>query len=241
MASASILNTGKAMYAWNGTNWLPLNAQNNLLNSTRWSKVAIGGETTISGYDDNGLNLSYSPGYEQLFLNGILLVRNIDYTATNGTSIDGLTAISAGSNIDIISFQSISLANVYTKGQVDSMVGDIDLSSAIQTASAAAVTYLVDGAPAALNTLNELAEALNDNSDILDLYLTQSSASSTYLTQSNASATYTPINSTIKLNTQTIESNYTMPVGYNGYSAGPITISASVVVTIPPGSSWSII
>jgi hypothetical protein len=121
------------------------------------------------------------------------------------------------------------------------MVGDIDLSSAIQTASAAAVTYLVDGAPAALNTLNELAEALNDNADILDLYLTQSSASSTYLTQSNASATYTPINSTIKLNTQTIESNYTMPVGYNGYSAGPITISASVVVTIPPGSSWSII
>jgi hypothetical protein len=190
MASASILNTGKAMYAWNGTNWLPLNAQNNLLNSTRWSKVATGGETTISGYDDNGLNLSYSPGYEQLFLNGILLVRNIDYTATNGTSITGLTAISAGSNIDIISFQSISLANVYTKGQVDSMVGDIDLSSAIQTASAAAVTYLIDGAPAALNTLNELAEALNDNADILDLYLTQSTASSTYLTQSNASATY---------------------------------------------------
>jgi len=119
MASASILNTGKAMYAWNGTNWLPLNAQNNLLNSTRWSKVAAGGETTISGYDDNGLNLSYSPGYEQLFLNGILLVRNIDYTATNGTSITGLTAISAGSNIDIISFQSISLANVYTQEQSD--------------------------------------------------------------------------------------------------------------------------
>jgi hypothetical protein len=167
MASASILNTGKAMYAWNGTNWLPLNAQNNLLNSTRWSKVAIGGETTISGYDDNGLNLSYSPGYEQLFLNGILLVRNIDYTATNGTSIDGLTAISAGSNIDIISFQSISLANVYTQEQVDTVVqGQIN--------------NLIDSAPAALNTLNELAAALDDNADILDLYLTQSSASTQY-------------------------------------------------------------
>jgi hypothetical protein len=129
MASASILNTGKAMYAWNGTNWLPLNAQNNLLNSTRWSKVATGGETTISGYDDNGLNLSYSPGYEQLFLNGILLVRNIDYTATNGTSITGLTAISAGSNIDIISFQSISLANVYTQEQSDTRYLSISASA----------------------------------------------------------------------------------------------------------------
>ena len=129
MASASILNTGKAMYAWNGTNWLPLNAQNNLLNSTRWSKVATGGETTISGYDDNGLNLSYSPGYEQLFLNGILLVRNIDYTATNGTSITGLTAISAGSNIDIISFQSISLANVYTQEQSDTRYLSVSASA----------------------------------------------------------------------------------------------------------------
>lgn len=53
----------------------------------------------------------------------------------------------------------------------------------INTASAAAVNYLVDGAPAALNTLNELAAALNDNADILDLYLTQSSASSTYATK----------------------------------------------------------
>ena len=50
----------------------------------------------------------------------------------------------------------------------------------INTASAAAVSYLVDGAPAALDTLNELAEALNDNADILDLYLTQSSASVLY-------------------------------------------------------------
>jgi len=119
MASASILNTGKAMYAWNGTNWLPLNAQNNLINSTRWQKIATGGETTLFGYDDNGLNLSYSPGYEQVFLNGILLVRNSDYTASNGTSITGLASIGAGSVIEIISLKSLSIANVYTQEQSD--------------------------------------------------------------------------------------------------------------------------
>ena len=119
MASASILNTGKAMYAWNGTNWLPLNSQNSLINSTRWQKIATGGETTLSGYDDNGLNLSYSPGYEQIFLNGILLVRNSDYTASNGTTITGLAAITAGSIIEIISLKSLSIANVYTQEQSD--------------------------------------------------------------------------------------------------------------------------
>lgn len=45
----------------------------------------------------------------------------------------------------------------------------------------------------------------------------------------------------IQLNTQTISANYTIPAGYNGMSAGPITISDGVVVTIPSGSSWSIV
>ena len=78
-----------------------------------------------------------------------------------------------------------------------SNIGNIDLSSTINTASAAAVSYLIDGAPAALNTLNELAAALNDNESFattvtneLSSKLSISSASATYITQSSASALY---------------------------------------------------
>jgi hypothetical protein len=45
----------------------------------------------------------------------------------------------------------------------------------------------------------------------------------------------------IKLNEQTILADYSIPVGYNGLSAGPITIDDGVVVTIPTGSSWSVV
>jgi hypothetical protein len=86
-------------------------------------------------------------------------------------------------------------------------IGNIDLTSTINTASAAAVAYLIDGAPEALNTLNELAAALNDNesfattvtnelssklsiSSASTIYLPQTTASATYLQQSTASATY---------------------------------------------------
>jgi len=58
-------------------------------------------------------------------------------------------------------------------------VSNVDLTSTIVTASAAAVNYLIDGAPGALNTLNELAAALNDD---------QNFASSVLTTISNASA-----------------------------------------------------
>jgi hypothetical protein len=45
----------------------------------------------------------------------------------------------------------------------------------------------------------------------------------------------------IQLNEQAITANYTIPSGFNGVSAGPITIASGVVVTIPSGSSWSIV
>lgn len=47
--------------------------------------------------------------------------------------------------------------------------------------------------------------------------------------------------SAIKLNTQSISQDYTMPTGYNGISAGPITIASGITVTIPSGSAWSIV
>jgi hypothetical protein len=42
-------------------------------------------------------------------------------------------------------------------------------------------------------------------------------------------------------NTQSITSNYTLTAGRNGVSAGLITISSGVTVTIPSGASWSIV
>ena len=140
MASAQILNSGKAMYAWNGTNWIPINAQNQVVNSTRWQKIATGGETTLSGLDNNSNSLIYSPGFEQVFLNGILLVRGTDYTASNGTSITGLASISAGANIEIIALKQMNLVDVYNKDQVDSMIDNIDLTPYL-TQISASVTY----------------------------------------------------------------------------------------------------
>jgi hypothetical protein len=76
-----------------------------------------------------------------------------------------------------------------TSGSVTSWE-ELDLNAAINTASTAAVNYLVDSAPGTLDTLNELSAALNDDpnfySTIQAVYLTQSNASATYATISDA-------------------------------------------------------
>jgi hypothetical protein len=51
------------------------------------------------------------------------------------------------------------------------------------------------------------------------------------------------VNSTagIHLNGQIISSNYTIPAGTNGLSAGPMTVNAGVTVTVGAGQAWKVV
>jgi hypothetical protein len=83
---------------------------NGVLTSLIWRKTMSGGETSLSGYDNASQALSYTPGQEQVYLNGILLVRGDDYTATNGTSITGLAALAASDFVQINCYNNFSVA-----------------------------------------------------------------------------------------------------------------------------------
>lgn len=85
----------------------------------RWSKTAVGGETSLSGTGNDLSILKYIAGYEQVFLNGVLLAKDLDYTASNGTSITSLVALTAGDIVEVISPYAIELTDVYTKSVSD--------------------------------------------------------------------------------------------------------------------------
>jgi hypothetical protein len=85
----------------------------------RWRKTMTGGETSLSGNDDSSLPLGYTPGYEQLYINGVLMVRGVDYTATTGTTVTGLTALVADDVVEVFSTLARTVANVYTQTQSD--------------------------------------------------------------------------------------------------------------------------
>lgn len=106
-----------------GDIWIDSSSTVNSIDSTqmlRWRKTAVGGETTLSGNDDASLPLTYTPGYEQLYINGVLQVRGVDYTATTGSTITGLTALVANDVVEIFSVVARAVADVYTQSQSDS-------------------------------------------------------------------------------------------------------------------------
>jgi hypothetical protein len=90
----------------------------------RWSKAPTAGTTTLSGLDDYSVGLTYTAGYESVYLNGVLLDRGTDYTATNGTTIVLTNATVAGDIVNVFGTQispvngSVPNSNYTTKGDI---------------------------------------------------------------------------------------------------------------------------
>ena len=117
------------MFAWTGSAWGSISSTADIY---RFRYTAAGGETTESGPDDNGLTLSYIPGKEQVYLNGVLLARTSDYNATNGTSITGLAALTAGDILEIITFTAFELPDAIARAVIDAK-GDLIVGTSADT------------------------------------------------------------------------------------------------------------
>jgi hypothetical protein len=104
----------------------------------RFRFVATGGQTSVSGTDANGNTLAYTPGLEEVFLNGAALIRGQDYVATTGSSITSLTALIATDVVEILAWGVFDVANTISNTLIDAK-GDILAGSAADTVSRLAV------------------------------------------------------------------------------------------------------
>jgi hypothetical protein len=123
------------MFAWTGSAWGSISSTAAIY---RYKFVAAGGETSVSGTDALSQTLTYLPGKEQVYLNGVLLVRTTDYTATNGTSITALAALAASDIVEIVTFTAFSLATAIENTTIDAK-GDLLVGTAADTVGRLAV------------------------------------------------------------------------------------------------------
>lgn len=171
-------------------------------------------------------------------------IPNSALVTTPVTSVAGTAPIaSSGGTTPTI---SITQASTSTNGYLSSTdwntfnnktsnTGTVTSVSGTGTASGLSLsgTVTTSGSLTLSGTVNSLASGTY----AIDISGSSATATTaTYVnngTQASSGAVYE--------NAKTISSNYTMTSGYNGMSAGPITISTGVTVTIPTGSNWSIV
>jgi len=100
----------------------------------RFIYQATAGQTSFSGSDANSLSLTYPDGeYVDVYQNGILLKPATDYTSTSGTTVVLVTGASVNDVIEIIVYDTFSIANSYTKAEADTRYPFLGNDSIIRT------------------------------------------------------------------------------------------------------------
>ena len=140
-------NTDGSFYVYDGTFWVETAPEGSGSTDggsfTRWSKTYSGSATLISGTDDNSFSLNYTPGLEQIFINGILQDPS-NYTATSGSSIVLDEAVVNNDVVEVVAVQSFNIANAYTKAEIDQKVSNYTRWTKTMGASATTISGLDD-------------------------------------------------------------------------------------------------
>ena len=77
---------------------------------SRYYYTATGGETSLSGADDNSNVLTFTDGnYVDVSLNGATLVAGSDYNTTTTNTIGGLAALTASDIVEIVVYDTFSV------------------------------------------------------------------------------------------------------------------------------------
>jgi hypothetical protein len=81
-------------------------------------------------------DVEFIQGYEQVFFNGMLLIRNSDYTTASNTNVTLTAGAAAGDIVEVVTVTNLNSVNTYTQGEIDTA-----LSAKLSTSTAAS-TYL---------------------------------------------------------------------------------------------------
>ncbi len=106
-------------------------------------------------------------------------------------------------------------------------------------------TYTSSGTTLSRDTILESSNsgsAVNFSAGTKNVFVTYPAERSTY--QDSTLTAYAPqfaSTNGINLNDGGIDTSYTFPTGYNGLSAGDVTVASGVTITVPSGARWVIV
>jgi hypothetical protein len=93
---------------------------------SRYYYTASGGETSLSGADDNSNTLVFSDGnYVDVSLNGIALVAGTDYNTSTANTIAGLSALSASDIVEIVVYDIFTVADTVSAKNGGTFSGNV--------------------------------------------------------------------------------------------------------------------
>jgi len=184
--------------------------------------------------------VTYTVGLVEVYRNGVKLAI-ADYTASNGTTIVLATGANAGDVIEVVAFAAVNTAATISYDTFSGTGSQTAFTMSVTPANSQSVVVAISGVvqdPASYTvsgtTLTFSTAPPSGTNNISCRYLAL---------PTTTTGTASVINATngIIINNQTISASYTIPVGSNAMSTGPVTAASGVTITVSSGSRYIVI
>lgn len=131
----------------------------------RQAFTATAGQTVFT------TTVTFVEGYEQVYFNGLLILRTTDYTTSNSNTVTLTAAAAAGDIIEVVTVTNLNSVDTYTQSEITEYLADkkteIPSSISSNTGLLAGRRYFVTSASALTLTLPG-NPSVNDQIDIID-------------------------------------------------------------------------
>ena len=194
--------------------------------------TATAGQTTFT--------VTYVVGLVEVYRNGVKLAI-ADYTASTGTTIVLATPANAGDVIEVVAFGAVNTAAVISYDTFSGTGSQTAFVMTVTPANSASVVVAISGVvqdpgnyTVSGNTLTFSTAPPSGTNNISCRYLglpTTTTGTGAIINATNG----------IIVNNKTITASYTIPVGSNAMSTGPVTAASGVTVTVSAGSRYIVI
>ena len=184
--------------------------------------------------------VTYVVGLVEVYRNGVKLAI-ADYTASNGTTIVLTNPANAGDVIEVVAFGAVNTAAVITAEDFSGTGSQTVFTMSVTPANSASVIIAISGVVQDPSNYTVTGTTLTFS---VAPPLGTDNISCRYLAlPTTTTGTGAVINATngIIINNQTISASYTIPVGSNAMSTGPVTAASGVTVTVSAGSRYIVI
>lgn len=144
---------------------ISLSASAVLTTNTRYHYIATSATTTITGADDNGLTLAVDPQNVYVFLNGIKLIHDDDYTVnTAGSTITLSSALAVSDELEVHSLGTTSVLKVENAEELG-LLHSIQASTRLITSSTTA-NQVIESVPIATFQSCKYTISAKEGSDV---------------------------------------------------------------------------